>query len=100
MNTKVIYTCLTGGYDKLLQPKVIDNHFDYICFTNDQYENNVGIWQIRQMHIATDNNTILSRYPKILPHKFLAEYEYSIYMDANIQIIDQNFYDTLKKYLS
>lgn len=30
-----IYTVLTGGYDKLQQPKVIDSDFDYICFSND-----------------------------------------------------------------
>ena len=97
MNTKVIYTCLTGGYDDLLQPTVIDNNFDYICFSNDITEDNVGVWQIKKIPFETDDNSRLSRYPKILPHKVLSEYGYSVYMDANIQIIGQEFYDIVNK---
>jgi hypothetical protein len=97
MNSKVIYTCLTGGYDDLLQPEVINNDFDYICFSNDIKEIQIGVWQIRQIPFETDDNTRLSRYSKLLPHKVLQEYEYSIYMDANIQIIGQEFYDIVNK---
>ncbi len=97
MNTKVIYTCLTGGYDELLQPEIIDNNFDYICFSNDIKEKQISVWQIREIPFETNDNTRLSRYPKLLPHKVLQEYEYSIYMDANIQIIGQEFYDIINK---
>ena len=93
MNSKTIYTCLTGGYDELLQPEVIDKTFDYICFSNDIPEKQVGVWQIREIPFETNDNSRLSRYPKILPHKVLSEYEYSVYMDANIQITSQKFYD-------
>lgn len=31
----VIYTVLTGGYEKLIQPSVIDKDITYICFSND-----------------------------------------------------------------
>lgn len=97
MNTKVIYTCLTGGYDDLLQPVVIDRDFDYICFSNDIPDKQIGAWQIRRIHFETNDNSRLSRYPKILPHKVLAEYEYSVYVDANIQIVGQEFYDIINK---
>ncbi len=96
-SSKVIYTCLTGGYDYLLQPEVIDDNFDYICFSNDIKEKQIGVWQIRQIPFETDDNTRLSRYPKLLPHKVLQDYEYSVYMDANIQIIGQEFYDIVNK---
>ncbi|MBR2886970.1 MAG: DUF616 domain-containing protein, partial [Bacteroidales bacterium] len=93
MNTKVIYTCLTGNYDTLLQPEVVDNSFDFICFSNDFNETKIGIWEIRKIPFETNDNSRLSRYPKILSHKVLQDYEYSIYIDANIQIVGQEIYN-------
>ena len=73
MNTKVIYTCLTGNYDTLLQPEVVDNSFDFICFSNDFNETKIGIWEIRKIPFETNDNSRLSRYPKILSHKVLQD---------------------------
>ena len=56
MLQKVIYTCLTGGYDTLLQPSIIDNQFDYICFSNDITEKQIGIWQIRKISFESNDN--------------------------------------------
>ena len=33
MSKIAIYTSLVGGYDNLLQPEVVDENFDYICFS-------------------------------------------------------------------
>lgn len=96
MNSKVIYTCITGRYDQLLQPEIIDRDFDYICFSNDIPVKQIGIWQIRKISFENSDNSRVSRYPKILPHKVLKEYEYSVYMDANIQIIGKDFYSIVK----
>ena len=89
---KVIYTILVGGYDKLLQPLVIDEGFDYICFSNDFSEKAVGIWNIRRIPFNDADNTRVSRYAKLLPHRVLQEYDYSLYIDANIQITGSEFY--------
>ena len=95
---KVIYTCLFGKYDELLQPLVVDESFDYICFSNDFNKEKVGVWEIRELSIPLINGTSRqSRYAKILPHKVLSDYDYSVYMDANIQITDSSFYDIVKK---
>ena len=32
MSKYVIYTCIVGGYDELLQPAVTDPDFDFVCF--------------------------------------------------------------------
>ena len=32
-NRKDVYTCMTGGYDTLIDPSVVTEGFDYICFT-------------------------------------------------------------------
>lgn len=89
---KVIYTCITGNYDSLPQPLVTDASFDYICFSNDIKEDKAGIWQVRPIPYCNSDKTRLSRYVKLQPHKVLQEYDVSIWMDANINIIDDRFY--------
>ncbi|MBQ9656889.1 MAG: DUF616 domain-containing protein [Prevotella sp.] len=97
MNNKVIYTCLVGGYDDLLQPKFVDADFDYVCFTDHVSKGNVGVWQMRKIPPVTGSLTRLSRYPKLLPHELLQDYEYSVYMDANVQIVRPEFYEVVNE---
>lgn len=87
MNKFVIYTVMTGGYESIIQPEVINENFDYILFSNDFDEDHIGVWQIRKIEceISTDNKR-LSRYPKSHPESLLAEYEASLYIDANLSI--------------
>ena len=44
-----VYTCIIGGYDELLQPRVPDPEFDYICFVGkgEKTADRVGVWKIR-----------------------------------------------------
>lgn len=92
MNKKCVYTAVTGGYDNLMQPKTIDNSYDYICFSNDIKQHHIGIWQIRPIPFYHKDNTRVSRFPKFHPHILLNEYEYSIYIDANNIILDDYIY--------
>lgn len=94
---KVIYTCLVGGYEELFQPNVIDRSFDYICFSNDIADTNVGVWKIKRIPYEDKNLTRLSRYVKLLPHKVLCNYDYSIWLDANIQITGKEFFNFIDK---
>ena len=94
MNKKVIYTCLVGNYDVLRQPLAIDESYDYICFSNDIKEERVGVWQIRPIPFKHKDKARLSRYVKILPHRALEDYEWSLWMDANIQITKKLLKDT------
>lgn len=99
MKKKVIYTVLVGGYDNLMQPKVIDDSFDYICFTDKSSQAKLGVWEVKPIDYsdAGGDNTRTSRFPKLQPHKVLAEYDYSLYMDANIQIVSGEFYEVVNK---
>lgn len=96
MNKKVIYTCLVGDYDSLRQPLAVDENYDYICFSNDIKGERVGAWQIRPIPFEHKDKARLSRYVKILPHKALMDYEWSLWLDANIQITDKEFYAILE----
>lgn len=94
---KVIYTCIVGEYDILRQPVVVKSDYDYICFTNDNRAERVGIWQIREIPYENDNKLRKSRYVKLLPHNVLKDYSVSIWIDANIQILNLDFYNYIEK---
>lgn len=98
MKNYVIYTVLTGGYDNITQPLVVDDRFDYILFSDQHVGETIGVWQV--MGIETEQNMnkfCLSRMPKILPHRFLKAYKASLYLDANVQIatdvVYKSFFD-------
>lgn len=80
-----IYTTLFGGIDDLLP--IIDPvpGIDYICFT-DRYRPDCG-W--RQVIIIPDfdSDNLKAKIFKILPHNYLRDYEYSLFVDANTFLI-------------
>ena len=86
-NKKVVYTCITDGYDTLLDPMYICSGFDYICFTdNPNLESD--IWEIRPLPSETEGLSQIKkqRYVKISPHKVLGEYDFSIWVDGNVTL--------------
>jgi len=95
-NKWVIYTCITGSYDGLIKSMPTDSDFDYICFSDDILPEQAGIWQIRPIPCNIEDPVRRSRYVKLLPHKAVPEYEYSLWIDANIEIIDERFYEIVK----
>lgn len=85
---------MVGGYDDIVQPSIIDNRFDYILFSNDFEIEYVGVWIVRKIpDVIKNDNKRLSRYPKTHPETLLSEYDFSLYIDANIQISNQWVYD-------
>lgn len=91
---KVVYTCITGNYDSMVEPDFISEGFDYICFTDDK-ELKSNIWKIVQLGDMPEELTSVKkqRYVKICPHKFLPDYDLSIWVDGNVKIIgDMNKY--------
>lgn len=86
-NKKVVYTCITGGYDSLVDPKVISPGFDYVCFT-DNKDLKSNTWIIKPLPKETEELTSVKkqRYVKINPHLLLKEYDFSIWVDGNIDL--------------
>ena len=86
-NKKVIYTCITGEYDQLIEPSFINYDFDYICFTDNQNLKS-EVWDIRPLPKETEGLTQIKkqRYVKINAHKILPEYDLSIWVDGNVSI--------------
>lgn len=89
MFKKVVYTSILGNYDTLRQPLVVNDDVDYICFTDSSTKEKIGVWQIRQVPDELKYLPIVKqqRILKICPHRYLKEYDISIWIDGNFQII-------------
>ena len=93
---KVIYTVLTGNYDKLEQPEAVDVSFDYICLSDTDGRD--GVWELRRIPYDDPSPIMRSRYAKLHPHVLLPEYDLSVYMDANLCIMGTDFYEAVNKW--
>lgn len=99
MSKSVIYTAILGNYDRLYDPVITNPDFSYICFTDnkDLISNKWNI-QIIEPYVPGDSCRS-ARYVKINAHKFLPDYEYSMYVDGNMLIKDTpNIQDILGDY--
>lgn len=83
----VVYTAIFGDYDVLIDPEVVESDIDYICFTDDETLTS-DIWEIRKVTPMTDP-ALSNRRIKILAHEYLEEYDISVYIDGNIQILER-----------
>lgn len=81
---KVIYTVITDNCDKLREPCALSDGWDYVCFTDDPYLKS-NTWKIKLLSNPIEPKK-LSRIVKILPHKYLSEYDLSLYLDSYILI--------------
>lgn len=87
-----IYTCVTGRYDKPLQPYLSFSNVDYIFFTDDhnllKQEDSLGKWIVKPIpeQLSKYNNATINRYIKFHPFElFECDYDYAIYIDGNLQ---------------
>jgi len=79
-NKIVIYTAIFGPYDDLIPQRKIRG-IDYVCFTDQPFKSKS--WKIIQVAPEYDDTPRNSRKRKILPHLYLQEYDYSVFMDGN-----------------
>ena len=86
MNKKVVYTSIFGGFDKNESSK-LPKGWDFYLF-NEQ--NSLPLYE--------ENNRNAKKY-KLLPHRYLKEYEYSLWIDGNFKVVG-NIDMFIKKYLT
>ena len=86
MNKKAVYTAITGNYDVLKKPSVTNPGWDYICFT-DNAQTQSDFWRVVMMSESALDPIRKARKHKILPHVFLPEYDCSLWIDGNFDIV-------------
>jgi hypothetical protein len=98
MSSKIaVYTSIFGQYDNLTDPLVLPDNCDFICFTDSDIKSDV--WQVRKFpKIYKDSNRNAKKF-KVLPHRYLADYEYSIWVDGNM-VLQHDITDLVNEMLS
>ena len=94
---KVIYTAIFGSYDNITEPSFIPKGWDFVCFTDSDIKSDV--WDVRKVLPLYEDPTRNARKYKILPHRFLSEYDYSIWIDGNI-LVRNDVNELVDEYLS
>ena len=101
MNKKVIYTSVFGCTEEnnyhLHNPDIELKGYDFICFTdNPNFKSD--IWDVRLVKpLYTDGARSAKRY-KLLPHRYLNEYDISVWIDIEVKIT-KDIDDLVKKSL-
>lgn len=97
----IVYTCITNNYDDINEIKTysyVDRDWDYICFTDNEEhiaQKQIGIWEILPLQYTNSDATGNNRWHKMHPHRLFPEYEESIYVDANINILTDKIFQTI-----
>lgn len=99
-NSGVIYTCITGDYDNLIQPNCVNKNYDYVLFTdNMKYvkKKKVGVWTVRPLVFNNGTFAEINRWHKFYPHVLFPDYQTSVYIDANINVKTAKLFDDINK---
>lgn len=78
----LIYTAVFGNYDIITEPKYVDENCEYICFT-DNLNLQSKVWKIIYVKGKYDSKNRSAKIYKILPHKFISGYDWTIWVDGN-----------------
>lgn len=96
----VVYTCITGGYDSLIQHYFISDAWDYVCFSDDPAlveQGQEGIWEVRPLAGESATPSRANRWHKVNPHKLFPAYGQSLYIDGNINILSSYLFDLVRE---
>ena len=85
---RVIYTCITGGYEMLAPLTNRQSDFDYVCFTDNSGQTS-SFWELRPIpdELSGLSSVKQQRLIKICPHRYLPEYDESLWIDGSIDVI-------------
>ncbi len=82
----VIYTSIFGKHDKLKTPKRSNKNIQYLCFTDQLIKS--PPWKIIYVKPEFKDMRREARKFKILSHKYLKNYDYSIWLDGSYEFLD------------
>ena len=99
----VVYTCITNDYDDITALPAhyyTDPNWDYVCFSDNEElisQQIVGVWEIRPLAYSEKDHTRNNRYHKLFPHVLFPEYETSVYIDGNINVLTSYLFDEISR---
>ncbi len=81
----IVYTCITGNYDSVVELDHKEDNIEYLLFTNNKNLKS-NTWKIKYIDEDLDDWT-LCRKVKIQYYKYLPKHDVSIYIDGAIKIL-------------
>lgn len=83
---KLGYTVLTEEYSDLNNCSLPEwDGYEKICFIDDTTIKSNG-WKLVKLDDHFLDSACASRRPKLLPHLYLPEFEWSLYIDTTVQL--------------
>lgn len=80
-----VFGAVTDGYDDIKEPGVISDHADYFLFTDGEVPE-YSKWIRRELEFVSHDPTRTARYIKTHPHLYFGDYDWAIWIDANLQL--------------
>ncbi|MGB3456456.1 MAG: glycosyltransferase domain-containing protein [Litorimonas sp.] len=81
----VVFAAISGGYDTLKEPPEDVDGVDYVLFTDTEVDP-ASRWQVRPFEFVSSDPTRTARFIKTHPHLYFADYDWAVWVDANLQI--------------
>lgn len=86
-NQIAIYTCVTGDYDEINEPEMVEENCDYYIIS-DRRPQTETVFEYININDCVEkgitDNARKNRYCKINAHKIFYQYRYSVYIDGNV----------------
>lgn len=99
---KVIYSCMSGGYDEIVTDFYPKPDYDYVLFTDSKdllKKKHYLWWEIRPLAFNKSDSVRNARWHKTHPHLLFPNYAYSVWIDSNIQISGPAIYNLIEKHI-
>ncbi len=80
---RVVYTCMFGYSEHFNDQHYEANDIDFVCFTDDP-DLRSSFWQMRVIPLGLLDPARRSKQIKALPHRFLPDYDLSLYVDNTV----------------
>ncbi|MBR2469452.1 MAG: DUF616 domain-containing protein [Fibrobacter sp.] len=83
-----VYSCITGKYDVMSSPLLIDDQLDYYLISDvDSKVDSVWTHLSIPLDATKYGGGMVNRFCKLNPWIYFQNYDYSIYVDGNIEIV-------------
>lgn len=80
-----VFTAISGGYDDLKEPEMVSENVDYFVFTDGDVPAH-SVWTARPFEFVSHDPTRTARFIKTHPHLYFQDYDWAIWIDANLQL--------------
>jgi hypothetical protein len=91
MERCVVYTAITGMVDRLMRPTCVDGkNLTYVCYSDSPLLQLLGgpsNWEVRRMETSRLDDVRRAKEYKLLPHRYFPDYDVSIWIDGNIDVV-------------